>query len=161
MLKAVLRKGVIVPLEPLPPEWEEGAALEVSKTDGALLDIDAWAQSMNKLCADSPVEDEETMRVGQPQNITSFFAQQRVTQYVMLELSSQLYGDTPELTVGERVYWSVPVVFALPGKGVLGRVGMLRVDAGTGELLTDPQTEQEMMDHAQQLAQRALLSTGA
>jgi hypothetical protein len=78
----------------------------------------------------------------------------------MLELSSQLGGDTPELTVGERVYWSVPVVFTLPGKGVLGRVGMLRVDAGTGELLTDPQTEQEMLHHARELAQRTTLSTG-
>jgi hypothetical protein len=100
------------------------------------------------------------IRVTQPLNITSFSARQRVTQYVMLELSSQLGGDVPELTVGERVYWSVPVVFTLPGKGVLGRVGMLRVDAGTGELLTDRQTEQEMLDHARQLAQRATLSTG-
>ena len=68
----------------------------------------------------------------------------------MLELSTQLGGDTPELTVGERVYWSVPIVFTLPGRGVLGRVGTLRVDAGTGELLTDPQTEQEMMLHARE-----------
>jgi hypothetical protein len=62
MLKAILRKGVIVPLEPLPPEWEEGAALEVAKAEAPPLDIDAWAQSMNQLCADSPAEDEETMR---------------------------------------------------------------------------------------------------
>ncbi|MBI1830485.1 MAG: hypothetical protein HYR84_03430 [Planctomycetes bacterium] len=62
MLKAVLRKGVIVPLEPLPPEWEEGVALQIGKADAAGLDIDAWANSMNLLCADSPAEDEETMR---------------------------------------------------------------------------------------------------
>ena len=62
MLKAVLRKGVIVPLEPVPPEWEEGAALEVDKTETAPLDIDAWAASMNQLCADSTAEDEATMR---------------------------------------------------------------------------------------------------
>src|SRR5580698_8203937 len=93
------------------------------------------------------------IHVTQPSNITSFSARQRVTQYVMLQLSSQLGGDAPELTVGDRVYWTVPVVFTLPGKGALGRVGTLRVDAGTGELLTDPQTEQEMMRHAQQLAQ--------
>jgi hypothetical protein len=48
----------------------------------------------------------------------------------------------------------------LPGKGVLGRVGTLRIDAGTGELLTDPQIEQELMHHAEQLAQRATLPTG-
>ncbi|HEY7158474.1 MAG TPA: hypothetical protein VH575_31305 [Gemmataceae bacterium] len=102
-----------------------------------------------------------SIRVTQPLNVTAFCARQRVTQYVMQELSTQLGGDAPDLTVGERVYWSVPVVFTLPGKGVLGRVGTLRVDAGTGELLTDPQTEQEIMRHAEQLAQRAALPTGA
>jgi hypothetical protein len=35
MLKAVLRKGVIVPLEPLPAEWEEGVALEVARAAAA------------------------------------------------------------------------------------------------------------------------------
>ena len=99
------------------------------------------------------------IRVTQPLNVTGFCARQRVTQYVMQELSTQLGGDAPDLMVGERVYWSVPVVFTLPGKGGLGRVGTLRVDAGTGELLTDPQTEQEILRHAQQLAQRAALPT--
>ena len=101
-----------------------------------------------------------TIRVTQPLNVTAFSARQRVTQYVMHELSTQLGGDAPELTVGERVYWSVPVVFTLPGKGALGRVGTLRVDVATGELLTDPQTVQEIMHHAEQLAQRATLPTG-
>ena len=100
------------------------------------------------------------IHVTQPLNITSFSARQRVTQYVMQQLSTQLGGDAPELTVGERVYWTVPVVFTLPGRGVLGRVGSLRVDAGTGELLTDPQTEQEMLSHAEHLAQRSSLPTG-
>lgn len=111
-----------------------------------------------------PLPTESTLdiniRVTQPLNITSYSARQRVTQYVMQELSTQLGADTPELTVGERVYWSVPVVFTLPGKGVLGRVGTLRIDAGTGELLTDPHIEQEMMRHAEQLAQRATLPAG-
>ena len=102
-----------------------------------------------------------TIHITQPLNVTAFSARQRVTQYVIQELSTQLGGDTPDLTVGERVYWSVPVVFTLPGKGLLGRVGTLQVDAGTGELLTDPQTEQEIMNHAEQVAQRATLSTGA
>ncbi len=94
-------------------------------------------------------------------NVSEFSARQRVTQYVMLELSSQMGADTPDLTDGERPCWSVPILFSLPGKGVLGRVGTLRVDAGTGELLTDPQTEQEIMRHAEQLAQRAALPAGA
>lgn len=62
MLKAVLRQGSIVPLEPLPPEWEDGTALEVAKTESPGVDIDAWARSMNELCADSCEEDEQVMR---------------------------------------------------------------------------------------------------
>ena len=100
-----------------------------------------------------PLPTESTLdiciRVTQPLNVTAFSARQRVTQHVMHELSTQLGGDAPELTVGERVYWSVPVVFTLPGKGVLGRVGTFRVDAATGELLTDPRTEQEMLHLAE------------
>jgi hypothetical protein len=103
---------------------------------------------------------EITIRVTQSLNVTAFSARQKVNQYVIYELSTQLCGDTPELTVGERIYWSVPVLFTLPGRGVLGRVGTLRVDAATGELLTDPQTEREMMDHAERLAQRAALPAG-
>ena len=61
MLKAVLRKGVIIPLEPVPPDWEEGDNVEVAKTAAPSLDIDAWANTMNQLCADSLAEDEETM----------------------------------------------------------------------------------------------------
>jgi|SRR5437868_13835657 len=101
------------------------------------------------------------IHVTQPLNVTAFSARQKVTQYLMDKLSTQLGGDTPELIVGDRVYWSVPIVFTMPGKGVLGRVGALRVDAGTGELLTDPHTEQEMTRHAEQLAQGASLSTGS
>ena len=61
MLKAVLRQGVIVPLEPLPPEWEEGSTLEIGKAVAPPVDIDAWAESMNQLCRDSTEEDEEVM----------------------------------------------------------------------------------------------------
>jgi hypothetical protein len=62
MLKAVLRQGVIVPLEPLPPEWEEGVTLEVARAAAPPVDIDAWARAMMEACADSDAEDEATMR---------------------------------------------------------------------------------------------------
>jgi len=61
MLKAELRKGVIIPIDPLPADWQEGTALEVDKADAASLDINAWAASMNQLCSDSSAEDEATM----------------------------------------------------------------------------------------------------
>ena len=62
MLKAILRNGAIVPLEPVPSEWEEGTSLEIAKADGTVVDIDAWARLMDRLCADSPIEEEERMQ---------------------------------------------------------------------------------------------------
>jgi hypothetical protein len=62
MLKAILKKGAIVPLQPVPAEWEEGTALEIEKVDTAAMDIDAWAGLMDRLCADSPLEEEEKMQ---------------------------------------------------------------------------------------------------
>jgi hypothetical protein len=77
MLKAVLRKGVIIPLEPLPNEWEDGATLEVAKADTPHGDIDAWATSMNQICADSSPIDEETMRRAMDENRRQAKAQVR------------------------------------------------------------------------------------
>jgi hypothetical protein len=62
MLKAVLRQGVIVPLEPLPQEWQEGTSLAVERADDLEVDIDTWAKAMELLCADSSAEQEEEMR---------------------------------------------------------------------------------------------------
>jgi len=62
MLKAVLKKGAIVPLEPVPSDWKEGAALEIAKIDPPATDVDAWAKMMNQICANSSPEDEEIMQ---------------------------------------------------------------------------------------------------
>jgi hypothetical protein len=62
MLKAKLQQGTIVPLEPVPSEWKEGALLEVANTEAVVFDIDAWAKSMNELCGDSSSQDDEAMR---------------------------------------------------------------------------------------------------
>lgn len=62
MLKAVLRNGVIVPLGPLPPEWAEGTRLDVGRSDDMDVDIDAWAETMERLCADSSAEQEQEMQ---------------------------------------------------------------------------------------------------
>jgi hypothetical protein len=90
-------------------------------------------------------------------NITPFVAQQKVTQYVITEISSQLRGDTPDLNVGERLCWSVPVVLTSPARGTVGRVGEILVDAVTGEVLADADAVQRMADYAERLAQRSPL----
>ena len=97
------------------------------------------------------------IEVTAPVNVSRFVAQQNVTQLVVEEISSQLRGEPPDLHVGERLCWSVPVVLTSPARGVVGRVGEILVDATTGELLADPEAVQRIAEHAERLAQRSPL----
>jgi hypothetical protein len=90
-------------------------------------------------------------------NITPFVARQKVTRFVVMEISTQLLADTPELVVGERLCWSVPVVLTSPARGVVGKVGQILVDATTGELLVDEDTVRRMTEDAHHLAERSPL----
>jgi len=90
-------------------------------------------------------------------NITPFVARQKVTRFVVMEISTQLLGETPELVVGERLCWSVPVVLTSPARGIIGTVGSIAVDATTGELLVDDATVRRMTDDVRHLAERSPL----
>ena len=94
-------------------------------------------------------------------NITAFVARQKVTQFVVTRISSQLRGEAPDLHVDERLCWSVPVVLTSPARGVLGKVGEILVDAVTGEVLADAETTRRIAEDAEHLAQRAALQAGA
>src|SRR5438874_12139962 len=87
-------------------------------------------------------------------NITPFVAQQQVNRLVITEISSQLRGAAPDLHVGERLCWSVPVELTSPARGVVGRVGEVLVDITTGEVLADAETVRRLADEAERLAQR-------
>lgn len=90
-------------------------------------------------------------------NITPFVARQKVTQLVIMEISSQLRADPPDLHVGERLCWSVPIVLTSPARGVVGRVGEVLVDVTTGEVLADAETMRRIADNAKHLAERSPL----
>jgi hypothetical protein len=90
-------------------------------------------------------------------NITPFVARQRVTGFVIREISDRMRGDEPELVVGERLCWSVSVVLTSPTQGVVGKVGEILVDATTGELLGEKDTVQRMSNDADRLAERSPL----
>jgi hypothetical protein len=62
MLKAVVKNGAILPLEPLPADWNEGTGLEVEKAEPGSLDVDEWAKMMDRLCADSTAAEEARMQ---------------------------------------------------------------------------------------------------
>ena len=63
-IKAVLRHGVIQPIDPLPPDWEEGQELVVEepKPDRADAEIGHWLREMDAATAELPTEEHDRFR---------------------------------------------------------------------------------------------------
>jgi hypothetical protein len=55
MVKAVLRGGVIYPVDPLPQDWRDGLELRVEQAEprgaGDLARLDEWYAALESLCA--------------------------------------------------------------------------------------------------------------
>lgn len=77
----------------------------------------------------------------------------KVNGWLVLEVGDRLLAGEPELLLGERLVWRVPVRWTSPTQGVLARTEIsLLVDAATGEILADPSTAQEIQQHVAALA---------
>jgi hypothetical protein len=65
LIRAIVKNGGIQPLEPLPPDWEEGREVVVDdlvdQSSNGTGDIDTWAEEMKTLTAelDNPQEWQE------------------------------------------------------------------------------------------------------
>jgi hypothetical protein len=94
-------------------------------------------------------------------NISADVARQKANRFLILNLGDQLSAGQPELVVGERLSWRMPVNLTLSGRGNLGKVGDIQVDAQTGDVqIEPPQTLDQLTDQAEMLYERATSSPG-
>jgi len=87
-------------------------------------------------------------------NVTDVAAQRKVSKLLLDEVGNLLYGDHPSLFVGQRLLWRVPVWLASTRRGPLGQVGVLDVDAQTGEILYTQDLLDEFAERGNVLARR-------
>ena len=93
-------------------------------------------------------------------NVTDFTAQRKVSKLLLDQVGNLLYGEQPNLVVGRRLLWRVPVWLGLPTVGPAGQIGTLDVDAQTGEILfTQPQLD-SLAEQGDVLAQRTASTAG-
>ena len=77
--------------------------------------------------------------------ISAYTARQKANVFVLENISNLLLADTPELQkAGDRQIWQVPIDLTLPGKGRVGRVGIIAIDATYGEIRYDDRLIDEM-----------------
>ena len=89
-MKAIIVNGTIVPLEPVPQEWNDGTQLVVEKSAEFESDADRWAK-WNELCADG--DDEEDAR------LQEFLDQRRNDEkQILKKLRLKVSGGVPCLS---------------------------------------------------------------
>lgn len=80
-------------------------------------------------------------------------ARRKVNGWLVQQVGDRLLAGEPELTVGERLLWRVPVRWTSPIKGELARIDLsIIVDAATGEVMADDSTAQEIQQHVAAVA---------
>ena len=94
-----------------------------------------------------------TIHVSSTLNVTAYTARQKVGGLALSRIGTGIGADEPELVMSrERIVWRVPLFLALPELGRLGNVGVLDVDAQTGEVLADDLLIETFIRNARQLA---------
>jgi hypothetical protein len=66
MPRAVLKKGRIHPVEPLPPDWQDGVELRIEKSSAASerragRSTDEWMDGVERLAAKIPGKEDEEL----------------------------------------------------------------------------------------------------
>ena len=84
-------------------------------------------------------------------NFSADAAQKFVRRFVADEIAYLLRAERPTLVVGKRLVWRVPVVIALPGRGMAGQAGTIDVDVEDGRLLVTPDVIAAIAQRAKEL----------
>jgi len=93
--------------------------------------------------------------------ISAVAAKRQVNRLLLERMGNLLYAEEPNLLVGTRLLWRVPIWLGLPTRGPVGSVGTIDVDAQSGEILFTPQQLAEIGTYGDALVQRAVVSSGS
>lgn len=92
------------------------------------------------------------IRVSADLNLSAFAARQKVNSFILSDISYMMHAGEPTLVVSDSIYWRVPVVLSLTSHGDVGDVGMIDVNAETGQMLISPNLVAEVSARAEGLA---------
>ncbi len=72
-------------------------------------------------------------------------AQRKANAFLAGHVAMMVSSGEPRLVLGERIRWQVPAILHLSEQGAIGNVGVIYVDAQTGEVAVPGEQEIEQM----------------
>lgn len=85
--------------------------------------------------------------------VTAEQARRTVNRWLLDHVSDVMRAEAPTLVVNGRSVWRVPAVLTAVHVGLVGIVGMVDVDAVTGDLIDAERSSEELIAKGIQLAQ--------
>lgn len=79
-------------------------------------------------------------------------ARRQANLWLLENVGNLLRAEAPELIAGEQLVWRLDVMLTSPRRGIVGQVGRLELEASTGNIVAGDASAQEILDHAQALA---------
>ncbi len=79
--------------------------------------------------------------------VTAYQARKKVNYWLMEYISTQMGAEEPTLIEADQAVWRVPVYISFPHVGKVSGVGLVDVDARTGELIDPPGCKAQIEEH--------------
>lgn len=67
MIRALIKDGVLKPLDPLPPEWRNGRTVEITgdvSPEDDSESLDQWYQELEQAVAEDPMNEDDMRQLG-------------------------------------------------------------------------------------------------
>jgi hypothetical protein len=78
-------------------------------------------------------------------------ARRKVTGWLVSEVGNMLMGGTPQLMIGTKTVWRVPVILTSSIVGMVGQVGFVDIDGATGDLLLYDELIEQILKNVEHL----------
>lgn len=88
-------------------------------------------------------------------NIDAKTARRRATAWLVSEVGNMLIGGTPQLVISQQTVWRVPAILTSSSVGTVGQVGVVDVDATSGETLVSEDLRKQILDNVEHLVSPA------
>lgn len=88
-------------------------------------------------------------------NIDAKTARRRVTAWLVSEVGNMLIGGTSQLVISQQTVWRVPAILTSSSVGTVGQVGVVDVDATSGEILVDEALRKQILENVKHLVSSA------
>lgn len=102
---------------------------------------------------------EVSIRVSADVNISAYAARQKANGFLLSHVGYMLHAGEPELVIGPRIVWRVPVILSQRSVGDVGLAGSIDVDVETGQINVRPAQIEEIQTRADEIARRTPSAT--